>query len=82
MRTRVPTPAGVQYGHLYRAHRFQALGVDLSSFEIQALALDDEYSIDGLLGMNFIERFNFTIRPVEREIHIEPARPVEPSRAV
>ncbi|HEY0480639.1 MAG TPA: hypothetical protein VGD37_24145 [Kofleriaceae bacterium] len=22
--------------------------------------------------MNFVERFNFTVRPVEREIHLEP----------
>jgi predicted aspartyl protease len=71
MRTRVPTPAGVQHGHLLQVHRFYALGADLSGFVIQALALADEYGVDGLLGMNFLDRFNFTVRPVEREIHLE-----------
>lgn len=73
IRTRVPSPAGVQHGHLFRVHRFYALGADLSDFVVQSLALADEYGVDGLLGMNFLERFNFTVRPVEREIHLEPA---------
>ncbi len=80
LRTRVPTPAGVQHGNLFRVHLFQALGADLSNFEVQALALQDEYGIDGLLGMNFLERFNFMVRPVEREIHLEPVARVEPPR--
>jgi hypothetical protein len=24
--------------------------------------------------MNFLERFNFTVRPLEQEIHLEPVR--------
>jgi predicted aspartyl protease len=78
MRTRVPSPAGVQHGHLFRVHRFYALGVEIPSFVVQALALEDEYGVDGLLGMNFLERFNFMVRPVEREIHLEPAVSGEP----
>jgi predicted aspartyl protease len=72
MRTRVAMPAGVQHGHLFRVSRFSALGADLSSFVVQALALDDEYGVDGLLGMNFLESFNFTVRPRDRQIHLEP----------
>lgn len=72
LRTRVPTPAGVQRGHLIRVRRFYALGADLSDFVVQSLALADEYGVDGLLGMNFLERFNFMVRPREREIHLEP----------
>jgi len=56
---------------LFQVHRFSALGADLPNFLVQALALDDEYGVDGLLGMNFLERFNFMVRPVEREIHLE-----------
>lgn len=81
VRTRVPTPGGVQHGHLLRVQRFYALGIELSSFVVQSLALQDEYGIDGLLGMNFLERFNFTVRPVEREIHLEPVTQAEPPRA-
>jgi predicted aspartyl protease len=76
VRTRVPTPAGVQRGYLFRVHRFNALGADLSGFEVQTLALADEYGVDGLLGMNFLERFNFTVRPLEKEIHLEPVEAV------
>jgi hypothetical protein len=43
MRTRVPSPAGVQHGHLFRVRRFHALGADLSGFVVQSLALADEY---------------------------------------
>jgi len=35
-----------------------------------------DYGIDGLLGMNFLENFNFTVRPIEQEIRLEPARPL------
>jgi predicted aspartyl protease len=77
MRTRVPSPAGVQHGQLFRVSRFYALGTELSSFVVQALALDDEYGVDGLLGMNFLENYNFTVRPRARQIHLEPVEPDE-----
>jgi hypothetical protein len=57
---------------LFRVSRFHALGAELSSFVVQALALDDEYGVDGLLGMNFLENYNFTVRPRDRQIHLEP----------
>lgn len=71
LRTRVPTPAGVQHGHLLRVRQFHALGSELSSFVVQALALNDQYGVDGLLGMNFLENYNFTVRPRDRQIHLE-----------
>lgn len=72
MRTRVSTPTGLQHGALLRVHRFYALGFDLRDFVVQSLALGDEYGVDGLLGMNFLERFDFTVRPLEQEICLEP----------
>jgi len=72
MRTRVPTPAGIQQGRLFRLDRLHALGAELSNFVVQALPLNDEYGIDGLLGMNFLENYNFTVRPRDRQIHLEP----------
>lgn len=53
-------------------HRFFALGADLSDFVVQALELAHEYGVDGLLGMNFLEQFNFTVRPRGLQIHLEP----------
>jgi len=38
---------------------------------VQALSLNDEYGVDGLLGMNFLENYNFTVRPRDRQIHLE-----------
>ena len=72
LRTRVPTPAGVQHGHLFRVRRFSALGADRLDFVVQGLALADEYGVDGLLGMNFLEQYNFTVRPRDQQIHLEP----------
>jgi len=48
------------------------LGAELSSFVVQALALNDQYGVDGLFGMNFLENYNFTVRPRDRQIHLEP----------
>lgn len=81
MRTRVPTPAGVQQGRLFRVNRFHALGAELSSFVVQALAFNDEYGVDGLLGMNFLENYNFTVRPRDRQVHLEPVEAGEPPSA-
>jgi len=80
MRTRVSTPAGLQHGSLLRVHRFYALGFDLPSFVVQSLALGDKYGVDGLLGMNFLASFNFTVRPIDKEIHLEPVEPSIPPR--
>lgn len=38
---------------------------------VQALALNGQYGVDGLLGMNFLENYNFTVRPRDRQIHLE-----------
>jgi hypothetical protein len=52
--------------------RSTRIGAEIPNFVVQALALDDEYGVDGLLGMNFLENDNFTVRPGDREIHLEP----------
>lgn len=68
MRTRVPTPAGIQYGYLVQVLQFEALEFDVPSFVVQSLALDDAYGVDGLLGMNFLERQEgHRIRNADRE---------------
>lgn len=54
-----------------------AIGVPL----VQALAPTDEYGVDGLLGMNFLENYNFTVRPRDRQIHLEPVESGEAAPA-
>jgi predicted aspartyl protease len=72
LRTRVPSPVGVQHGHLLRVRRFAALGAVLTDFVVQALELADQYGVDSLLGMNFLEHYNFTVRPRDQQIYLEP----------
>jgi len=61
--------------------RFSALGADLSDFVVQALELADQYGVDGLLGMNFLEQHNFTVRPRDQQIHLEPVEEGESPHA-
>ena len=70
-RTVVPAPTGRWRGHLLRVQRFHALGTSFSSFVVHALAIDDAHGADGLLGMNFLENFDFAVRPVLRKIYLE-----------
>ncbi len=69
---RAASHGSVQNGYLVRVDRFQALGAEIPRFVLQSLALHDEYSVDGLLGMNLLENDNFMVRPRDRQIHLEP----------
>jgi len=62
-------------GYTLRVQYFFALGFGFSDFQIHVQDMPD-YKIDGLLGMNFLENFNFTVRPIDQELHLEPARPL------
>jgi len=31
-----------------------------------------DYAIEGLVGMNFLENYNFTVRPRDKQIRLEP----------
>ena len=47
MRTRVPTPAGIQHGQLFRVSRFDALGADPSAGVGHELGLRDNEAVQG-----------------------------------
>jgi hypothetical protein len=61
-------------GYTLRVQYFFALGFGFPAFQIHAHDMPS-YGIDGLLGMNFLENFNFTVRPLDLQIHLEPVRP-------
>jgi hypothetical protein len=61
-------------GYTLRVQYFFALGFGFPDFQIHAHDMPD-YGIDGLLGMNFLENFNFTVRPIDQQIDLEPVRP-------
>jgi predicted aspartyl protease len=61
-------------GYTLRVQYLFALGFGFSDFQVHAHDMPD-YGIEGLLGMSFLEHFNFTVRPIDQEIYLEPARP-------
>lgn len=73
-RTRVRTAIGEEQGYVLRVARFAALGFSIPSFRVHVfdIGFDD---IDGLVGLNFLNLFNYEIRPTERHIVIGPAEP-------
>jgi predicted aspartyl protease len=58
-------------GYRLRVRSFQALGFELHDFRIHAHELP-AYGFEGLLGIDFLERFNFEVRMSEQQIRLEP----------
>ena len=54
-----------------RVRRFSTLGFEHERFEIHVHDLPD-YGVDGLVGINFLKNYNFTVRPRDQQIHLEP----------
>jgi hypothetical protein len=61
-----------ELGYKLRVHRFQALGVGLHDFLIHAHELPS-YGVEGLLGMDFLGKFDFEVRISEQRIRLERA---------
>lgn len=66
-----------EQGYRLRVRYFEALGFGFHGFRIHAHELPD-YGVDGLLGMDFLERFDFEVRMSEQRIRLEPVERVEP----
>lgn len=64
--------AAPEQGYRLRVRHFQALGFGFDQFRIHAHELPD-YGVDGLLGMDFLERFDFEVRMSEHRIGLAPA---------
>jgi predicted aspartyl protease len=64
--------ADPEQGYRLRVRYFEALGFGFHDFRIHAHDLPD-YGIDGLLGMDFLEKFDFEVRMSERVIRLAPA---------
>jgi len=56
-----------EQGYRLRVRHFHALGFGFHDFRIHAHDLPD-YGVDGLLGMDFLEKFDFEVRMSERRI--------------
>lgn len=61
-----------ELGYKLRVRQFQVLGVGARDFLIHAHELPD-YGVEGLLGMDFLGRFDFEVRISEQRIRLERA---------
>src|SRR5262245_38138898 len=69
-RTRVHTAVGQEEGYVLHVAELAVLGCAMTSFPVHVFDLGHD-DIDGLLGMNFLSRLNFEIRPAEQRILVE-----------
>ncbi|MSP62990.1 MAG: hypothetical protein EXR72_22170 [Myxococcales bacterium] len=70
--TTVTTALGRESGYRLRVERFFALGNAVDNFTVHVHDLPEEFGLKGLLGLNFLRRFNYEIRSQEGRIRIEP----------
>lgn len=71
-RSTVSSASGEEHGYRLRVARFVALGFERPSFPVAIHDLP-HHDLDGLLGLNFLRRFNYEIRSREGRIRLEPA---------
>src|SRR5262249_24487915 len=76
MVTSVHSPLGKEHGYAVRLARFATLGFSMSNFPVNVLDLSDRDSCDGLVGLNFLRRFNFQVRPKDGCIVLENIAPL------
>jgi predicted aspartyl protease len=69
--TTVTSAIGKEQGYTLRLHQFEALGFSLAGLPIRVFDLADNYDIDGLVGLNFLQHFNCEIRFAERRLLVE-----------
>ena len=69
--TGVYSAIGKEQGYMIRVPQFSALGSTVADFPIHVFDLADRYGIDGLLGLSFLSRFNYTVRSAEGMILVE-----------
>lgn len=74
--TNVSSPLGREQGYALRVARFAALGFAIADFTVNVLDLADGDSIDGLIGLNFLEHFNYQVRSEEGRILLENLAPL------
>jgi len=62
---------GREQGYLIRVTRFECLGHQTRDLRVHAHELPDGWDIDGLIGLNFLQQFNYEIRSEEGRIRVE-----------
>lgn len=67
--SRVSSAAGKEEGFRIKVAAFETLGKRLEDFEVACHALLEQ-GVEGLIGMNFLEQFDFCIYPTKNTIRI------------
>lgn len=73
--TAIHSAIGAERGYLLRVDRLWALGFAVTTHVVHAHDLPGQYDIDGLLGLRFLDRFDYTIRSRRNEIAVDFAAP-------
>lgn len=55
-------------GYMLRVARLWALGFEVRNEVVHAHALPGQYDIDGLLGLRFLDRLDYTVRSQRNEV--------------
>ncbi|MBI4858986.1 MAG: hypothetical protein HY815_01740 [Candidatus Riflebacteria bacterium] len=68
----VTSPIGRELGYLRHVEKFCALGFERRDFQVNALDLDEQAGVDGLLGLNFLKNYNYEVRSRDGVIRVKP----------
>jgi predicted aspartyl protease len=73
---RVSTAAviGREWGYTLRVEKLSILGFEFPNLQIACFDLPEQYDIDGLIGLDLIERFEVTLRHRDRWIQFRLLR--------
>jgi len=68
--TTVRSAIGKEHGWTLRVKRFSALGFVVPDYRIHVFDLATGDDIDGLLGLSFLDQFNYEVRSREGRLHV------------
>jgi hypothetical protein len=71
--TTVRSAIGEERGYTLKVAKFAALGFAIPDFEIHVFDLAAGYGIDGLVGLSFLQNFDYEIRSIIGRISVWPA---------
>ena len=69
----VRSSVGKEQGWTLRVKRFSALGFVVPNYRIHVFDLATGYDIDGLIGLSFLDQFNYEVRSTEGRLRVARA---------
>ena len=68
--TRVRSAVGEEQGYTLRVESFAALGYRRRGFRVHVFDLAAGYGIDGLVGLSFLDAFNYEVRSRDATLRV------------